>query len=257
MEGPLRNGKSSMTRAKLQMTSAEALPYAEKIADCILYSWDAELAHSMAEIWIKRPESIFPFAKMFGLDLGAQDIPIYRALGFAVDSRNRDEIINWFVSQIRIWPKEGIQDFVATMHTLPAVVRAHGAKGLQRIKLRRGAVSRIKPDEYSKLAALGDQLTPAVASILTEHESYASHSIRATIEYRQPDFPKECDFLLKHLNRLESILKNKPLLSRAKKRSTRSRLIADAMAGAEFKLEPRTSLERAREGRRKAQKKTS
>jgi hypothetical protein len=242
-----------MTRPNRQMTDEEAIRYAEKVADYFLYSWGEELGSAIAHLILTQPEVLIPSLKMVGIDAVAKDTSIFlREFGSAIGQRDRERLVSLLMRDAPRWPKNDADSLVAQLPSLLAQARGLFAQGLQNIKSKPGATSKIRPHEYSALAALGDRLAPLVLFLLKERDARAKRTMREMIEYRQNDFPFESPFLLKHLDRLESILKDKILLKRAKKLPTRARLIADAMAGAEYNLKPRTSLERAREGRRVA-----
>jgi len=242
-----------MSHPKRQMTDEEALPFAEQMADCFLYSWGEELGNRIARLILEQPDHVIRTIKFLGIDAGAKDTSIHlREFGSAIGDRDHERLVRLFMQYVPLWPREGAESFVAQCPSLVAQARALFAQGFQNIKLKPGATPKIRPHEYLALAELGDRLAPLVEFLLSERVAKTKRSLQEMIQYRQNDFAFESNFLLKHLGRLESILKDKVLLKRAKKLPTRARLIADAMAGAEYSLEPRTSLERAREGRRMA-----
>lgn len=108
--------------------------------------------------------------------------------------------------------------------------------------------------EYPKMAQLGDRLAPVCEIVLSELQKETKHTVKEILDFVALDHPAEAAFLLKFLARFESALKDEKLASRAKGLKARARLMADAMAGAEYGLELRTSLERTREGRRMSEK---
>ena len=122
------------------------------------------------------------------------------------------------------------------------------AEVAEQFKGERGISAKIEPDEYPKIAALGDQLSPACKRILVAVAATPEVSLTEIVKDCCKDDPRACIFLLRHLERLKSALGDQELLNRARKIDTRARLLADAMAGAEYDLTPRTSIERARGG---------
>ncbi len=114
----------------------------------------------------------------------------------------------------------------------------------------RGIPARIELTEYQTLAALADRLTPACEKILEDVKAAPNRSLTAIVEECRKEYPEAGTFLLRHMERLKSALEDRELLRRARKNDTRARLLADAMAGAEYDLKLRTSIERARTGRR-------
>ena len=132
--------------------------------------------------------------------------------------------------------------------------RAIWRKGLLEVaelfKGERGIPARIEPSKYPEIAASADRLTPACKKILTALEATPNRSLTAIVEECGEEYTEAGNFLLRHLERLKSALKDPGLLNRAKKIDTQARLLADALAGAQYDLTLRTSIERARTGRR-------
>ena len=132
--------------------------------------------------------------------------------------------------------------------------RALWRKGLveaaEPFKGERGIPAKIETTEYVDLAAWSDQLAPACKKILVDVEATPARSLTVIVEGCRKEYPDTGTFLLRHIEQLESAMKDPELLNRVKKINTRARLLADAMAGAEYGLTLRTSIERARTGRR-------
>ena len=241
-----------MSRPKRQMTDEEALIYAEKLADSFLSSWSEELGSNIGQLFRTSPEAVILSLKMFGIYTGPNDIATLHEFASAIECRDRERLVRWLMQYVPSWPKDGAKTLVAQVPSLPNKARKLFAKGLRNIKLKRGPTSKLRPHEYPILAELGDRLAPLVLLFLRDRDAKTKRTLREMIEYQKNDFPSESAFLLKHLDRLEFVLKDKVLLKRAKKLPTLARLIADAMAGTEYDFEPRTSLERTRQGRRMA-----
>ena len=116
---------------------------------------------------------------------------------------------------------------------------------------KRGRKPKARRLDYRKIGMWGDKLYPVCLRLLTELRfETPNHSVRELLEHLKQDHPEACNFLLRHLARCESTLKDKRLLKRAIRIESRARLLADGMAGADYGLKARTSIERAREGRR-------
>jgi hypothetical protein len=244
-----------MNGQKRQITNEEALFYAEKIADSILSCWSEELGTNIGNLFRTKPEAVTFSLKLFGVDADPNYLANLNEFATAVEQRDRARLVSWFMQYAPNSPKDITEKVAAQIPFIPRLAREQFAQGLKAIKLKSGPASKLGPHEYPALAELASQLTPLILKLLVERDSRTKHTIQQMIEYQMNDFPLESAFLLKHSDRLETILKDKVLLKRAKKLPTRARLIADAMAGAEYNFEPRTSVERTRQGRRMARKK--
>jgi hypothetical protein len=114
---------------------------------------------------------------------------------------------------------------------------------------RRGAESKLSVREYSIAFETAELLRPAILQLLKIPKT--SRTLVDTLEYLQQDHPEACKFLLLHVHRLQQALNDPGLLRRAKKRiEARARVLADAMAGAEYQLSFSTSVEYVRQARR-------
>lgn len=114
----------------------------------------------------------------------------------------------------------------------------------------RGRKRKVQRSQYREIAERGDSLYPVCLKIVIELRSSKHRSVSTLLQLWQDEFPNACPFLLSHLSRLEAALNDKRLGKRAKQIEPFARLIADGIAGAEYGLTARTSIERAREGRR-------
>ena len=117
-------------------------------------------------------------------------------------------------------------------------------------QIKRGAKPKIPRRDYAKLAAWGDKLVPVIGKLLGELESGTRHSPESLLEFWKKDYPQACIFLLHHLSRFRLALKDQGLRKRAQGIVARSRVLADALAGSDYKLRFSTSVQRASEGRR-------
>jgi hypothetical protein len=185
-----------------------------------------------------------------GLPLRAQDTGWLTEFGHALGRKNKKKLLVLIKEAFRKDPPS----FEQVLQLRHLNLRALGRKALlevaERLKGERGIPARIEPTEYPELAALGDRLTPACEKILQDVEATPNRSLTGIVEGCRTEYPEATTFLLRHFERLESALKDTELLNRAKKIDTRAGLLADAMAGAEYGVTPRTSIERARTGRR-------
>jgi hypothetical protein len=131
----------------------------------------------------------------------------------------------------------------------PSVLRKSIKELTSRFKSHRGPKHKLPREKYAALLATADLLQPPILKLLMVPET--SRTLGETLQYLQRDHPKACELLLRHAYRLEQALNDPKLRSRAKKRiSARARVLADAMAGADYDLTFRTSLERVGEARR-------
>lgn len=117
-------------------------------------------------------------------------------------------------------------------------------------KGQRGPKPKIPKRDYPKLAARGDQLKPVIHKLLVELASGTKRAVSELFEFWKVDHAEACNFLLHHISRLERALKDQRLLKRATRIEARAALLADALAGSDYGLRFRTSIERTREGRR-------
>lgn len=117
-------------------------------------------------------------------------------------------------------------------------------------QLQRGPKPKIRRDEYGVLVARADALAPLIEKVLMNLDTKTKRSIREMLDYLTADHPDECAYLKRYVDYFEQALADTELLKRAHKRVRRARVLADALAGVEFKLRFRTSLDRVRSMRR-------
>jgi hypothetical protein len=115
---------------------------------------------------------------------------------------------------------------------------------------RPGRKLKISRRDYPKLVEWSDLLFPVLLKLLVEIRSSTPLPLRDRLRGLEHDYPQACRFLIHHLTRLESALRNSRLRARAAGLESRAQLLADALAGADYKLSLQTSVERTREGRR-------
>ena len=130
-----------------------------------------------------------------------------------------------------LW-KRGIQDFE------------------RQFKGRPGRRLKIPRRDYPKLVEWAEALFPVLLKLLSLIRLGSNLPLRDHLKALQDEHPRACRFLLHHISKLESALKNGSLRNRATGLESQAQLLADALAGADYKLSLRTSMERTREGRR-------
>jgi len=112
----------------------------------------------------------------------------------------------------------------------------------------RGAKPKLPPGKYSEALETAELLEPAMLKLL---DPQTSHTLVETLQYLQKDHPKACEFLLRHITLLQQALNDPGLSRRATKRiGARARVLAAALAGADYGLSFSTSVERVRQARR-------
>lgn len=130
------------------------------------------------------------------------------------------------------------------------LVRGAVEKMARQFPAKRGAKAKATRRDYPIIARIADGLRPVCLRIVGEMRSQTRDTVRQLLQRFNPEFPEACEFLLAHISQFESVLRNQGLRTRAKGVESFARLVADGVAGADYELEPRTSIERAREGRR-------
>lgn len=235
-----------------KLTPQEIDSFAESIVDLLLSpggAWFREIFLS----GVQNPNLLKLFLEQAGLRADSFTFSFAKRFYPALQKRDREALIALLKSGFQHDPPD--RDFPEAFSRLADKRTWRGGilKLADEFKGRAGFQSKITPDDYASLAQLGEELAPVILKLLNELESRTRHSVEELIIFWSKDYPKPCEFLLKHIERLNSAIEDQELLSRAKRLSTRARLIADATAGAEYNLSLRTSIERAREGRRQTQ----
>ncbi|HEX2715090.1 MAG TPA: hypothetical protein VHM88_23120 [Candidatus Acidoferrales bacterium] len=232
-----------------KLTDEELQQLAEHMVDSLL-SPSAAPSREGFSAARRNPALLKVAAESLGFRQRARDTRWLIEFGNALARKNRDKLLILITEAFRKDPPT--HDQAQRLRRLDP--RAMWRKGLLEVaelfKGARGIPAQIKPSEYREIAALGDRLTPACKKILADIEVTPNCSLAAVVEGCRREHPDAGTFLLRHLERLESALEDPELLNRAKKIDTQARLLADAMAGAEHDVTLRTSIERARTGRR-------
>jgi len=234
------------------MGKSDARAFAEQSVDWFLgYSPAYELGMLAARRLQSPSEAKQGFAFM-RLDVAWVDSPEARRLATAIVSRDRAELIDLYLPYVRRWSLEEAEAIRAAFEALPLNIRQEFEKVAKAIKRKVGPKPKANAADFPKMAALGSGLAPIIEKLLGELAAGTKSTIREHLVFWTKDHPTECEFLISHLARLEEILKNRDFLKRATRPKARARLIADAMAGTNYK--PRTAVERVREGRRRLRK---
>jgi len=115
-----------------------------------------------------------------------------------------------------------------------------------------GRKKKIDESDLPRLAVLSDRLVPACKNFLMLRKQFPQRSTREILEFLAADFPKQVENLVRHQQAFEQMLQDKKFLRTARTEKSRSRLVADAMAGCAFGLKPSYAARRAKEARRKS-----
>ncbi|MGA2337434.1 MAG: hypothetical protein ABSG08_18845 [Terriglobales bacterium] len=111
-----------------------------------------------------------------------------------------------------------------------------------------GAKPKILLEQYPVLLKTVEMLHPAILKFLAIPKT--SRTLGEALRYLKKDYPQACEFLSRHIDQFQKALHDVALRNRAKKRSEgRARVLAEAMAGADYQLTFSTSRERVRRAR--------
>jgi hypothetical protein len=115
-----------------------------------------------------------------------------------------------------------------------------------------GRTRKLEEADLPQLAALSDQLLPAIKALLVLRKQVPRRGIQESLEFLAQDFPHQVKYLVECQPDLEQLLQDKKVLRTAKTEKSRSRLLADAMAGRKFQLKPSYAVRKAKEARRRS-----
>lgn len=115
-----------------------------------------------------------------------------------------------------------------------------------------GPAPKIPHYKYQEIADIGLQLAPVIEELLIGRDRRSRHSTEDILKHEMKDHPEACAFLLRHLHRLDEAFSDAKLYKRAKKIPQRARLLADALAGSDYGLSFRTSLDTVRDTRKRS-----
>jgi len=137
----------------------------------------------------------------------------------------------------------------------PEVMRKSFKQLWKQLSSHRGPRPKIATQKYGDILKTADLLKPAIKKLLEMPET--TRTIGEGLKYLQKDFPEACEFLLRHVNRLRQAPDDPQVQKRAFKRiEARARVVADAMAGSDYRLSFRTSLEYVGQARRDRDRKS-
>lgn len=201
---------------------------------------------------INDPETLRVVAGHMGLPMPTvfPDPVWQRAFADAIQKMDRERLIVLVnTACLKNPPTRAQADFLVKTD-FGALIRETLREAAKDFPSKRGAKAKATHRDYPKIAKLADELYPVCLTVVTELRTRKNHSVQECLERCKKEFPDECGFLLAHLLSFESALDDERLRHRAKGSESFARLVADGIAGADYGLEPRTSIERAREGRR-------
>jgi hypothetical protein len=113
-----------------------------------------------------------------------------------------------------------------------------------------GRKRKISPEQWPVLLERSQQLQPAIWALIKAHRVVRKRSLNECLRYIEADYPEQTGFLLAREARLKQVLADKKLLGQVATEESTCRLVADAIAGAEFALSARYSLQLCRTARR-------
>lgn len=239
----------SVARDPTKLSEEEFKQLAERLVDYLLGSSGAPLRQGFATAQ-RNPALLKLAAEALGFPQRARDTRWLIEFGNALARKKRSRLLI-LINEAFVKDPPTFEQAQRLRRLDPrALWRTGLLEVAEAFKGLRGIPARIKPSEYPAIAALGDRLTPACKKILVDYESNPNRSLATIVENCRKEVGEAGTFFLRHMERLKSALEDQELLNRARKIDTRARLLADAMAGAEFDLTLRTSIERARTGRR-------
>lgn len=237
--------------ARTELSPAECEEFAEAYVDKILDPSFAPLRPALIKT-INNPRILKAVVGQMGLPTptASPDPAWRRDFADAVQKMDRERLLDL----IKTWwlknpPTRAEVDFIVKAD-FGAWIRASFKEAIREFPAKRGAKAKIAGRDYPKIAKLAGKLYPVCLTVVTELRTRKNLSAQECLERCEKEFPEECGFLLAHLRSFESALNDERLRQRAKGSESFARLVADGMAGAEYGLEPRTAIERAREGRR-------
>lgn len=245
----LHEKSSGPAQRQEKLSEVECEQFAEACVDKIL-DFSTPWVRTSILAGLESPETLKEFGRRMGFSGHPFDASFIRDLRDALNKLDRQKLLELVKTEFRNNPpaKEAMQGFLAS--DLVALMRKGLEEAAHMIPSKRGRKPKARQEQYPQIAMRADELYPVCLKVLTELESQTQRSVRKLFELWKQDFPGACTFLLRHIAQFESALKDKRLRKRAIRLESRARLLADAMAGAEYGLTPRTSIERARQGRR-------
>ena len=186
------------------------------------------------------------------IDAARRDYLAPREKADAVSNKDREKLIGLVLRDLEEL-QPGIRHLPKVLVALKSSALRKSIREHERLfTLRRGPTPKIPLHKYPELALWSDLLTPVIEKILRELPSGSNRPITDFLEFWAKEHREACAFLLRHLARFQQALEDPGLLKRGKKIKSRSRVLADALAGSEYDLTFRTSLERVRSARNRS-----
>lgn len=239
-----------------KLTAAECDQLAEILVDTILDPSTPWLRKSMLA-GLQYPQLARELTGALGFPLSGRVTAKATDLSDALEKTDRKKLLDLFQAGLRRDPPTREQAQKLMNLDVPMVFRHALQKTARMFPAKRGRKPKIRKRDYPKIADWAEKLVPVCQKVLEGLESKSRHTIAEILEFEKADHSEACTFLLHHLGRFEKLLEDQKLLNQVATIDARARLIADAMAGADYELSFRTSIQRAREGRRLRGKATS
>jgi hypothetical protein len=168
----------------------------------------------------------------------------------ALRERDREKLVPWAKQEAKHRELTNAE-MGQLLRSMNSEILRQSLKGMRSMfRFRRGPKPHITQDQLATLQETAEMIRSAILKLLAELAT-TSHTIPEILKYLQTDYADACKFLMRHESKLEAALKDPKLLKRAHRPAARARVIANAMAGCDYDLAFSTSLERAREARRR------
>lgn len=166
----------------------------------------------------------------------------------AIVDGDRDKLVPYIVERCGK-SQVNADDMARLLASICPVVLRESQKQLERkFTFHPGAKAKIPVSQYPHLVKTAELLQPAILSFLKLPRTTRTLSER--LQYLRKDHPEACKFLTVHIDPFQQALDSSVLLQRAKKSiECRARVLAEALAGSEYKLKFSTSRDRIRKAR--------
>ena len=244
-----RRNSPGLAHQEEKLSEAECEEFAEAFVDKILDPSTPWIRMCLLA-GLENPELSRELARRMGLPTDSFNTPWAQGLKDALERMDREKLVGLVKSEFLKDPLTKEQAHTLLTVDLGALMRNALQEGTRKFAAKRGRKPKAGRRDYVQIARWGDKLYPVCLRVLSELKSGTHRSVREHLELSKQDFPEAVTFLLHNLARFESTLKDKRLRKRAIRIESLARLLADGMAGADYGLTSRTSIERAREGRR-------
>jgi hypothetical protein len=169
-------------------------------------------------------------------------------LAYALIDEDRQWLVRYFkrdAQKRRLSKDELVRLLEACKHS---VLRKSFKELARPFSSQRGPKPKLPLEKYDDVLKIAELLRPTIAQLLRME---TTRTLAERLEFLQNDHPEACEFLLRRVVMLRQALDDAGLRTRASKRiDARARVLADALAGSDYALSFRTSLERVGEARR-------